>query len=79
MMRLEIDLPEKYYCKVNPELHVWFAELIKRYSALIAQGKLRAHPIQVNAGGLENVIDGLGAMRRKEISGKKMVYPLYSE
>lgn len=77
MTGLEIDLPGGYYRKANPELHAWFAELIKRYSALIAQGKLRAHPIQVNAGALERVIDGLGAMRRKEISGKKMVYPLY--
>jgi len=76
MTGLEIELPGGYYCKANPELHIWFADLIKQYSVLISQGKLRPHPIQINKGGLEKVIDGLAQMKRREISGKKMVYPL---
>lgn len=76
MTGLEIDLPGAYYRKENPELHVWFQELIKRYAALYERGKLKTHPIQVNKGGLEKVIDGIGAMQRKEVSGLKMVYPL---
>ncbi|KAI3396957.1 hypothetical protein diail_11357 [Diaporthe ilicicola] len=77
MTGLEIDLPGSYYRKENPELHAWFQGWIKRYAALFETGKLRTHPIQVNGGGLAKVIDGIGAMQRKEVSGLKMVYPLY--
>ncbi|KAK4228639.1 hypothetical protein QBC38DRAFT_508776 [Podospora fimiseda] len=50
MTGLEIDLPGGYYRKANPELHQWFAELLKRFSRLIGEGKLRSHPIQVSQG-----------------------------
>lgn len=76
MTGMEIDLPGGYYRKANPELHLWFAELIRRYSRLVAEGKLRPHPVQVNPGGLEKVIEGLGAMSRREVSAVKMVYPM---
>lgn len=79
MTGLEIDLPGGYYRQANPELHAWFCVLIQRYAALLAAGKIRTHPIKVNQGGLAKVIDGIGAMQRKEVSGQKMVYPLYAE
>ncbi|KAI0452053.1 GroES-like protein [Xylaria acuta] len=75
---LELDLPGGYYRKENPELHAWFQVWIKRLAALFEAGKLRTHPIQVNRGGLAKVIDGIGAMQRKEVSGLKLVYPLYN-
>ena len=78
MTGLEIDLPGGYYRRANPELHAWFCVWIQRYAALFAAGKVRPHPIKVNQGGLAKVIDGIGAMQRKEVSGQKMVYPLYA-
>ncbi|KAK0513951.1 hypothetical protein JMJ35_003673 [Cladonia borealis] len=78
MTGLEIDLPGGYYRQANPELHAWFCVWIKRYAALFAAGKVRPHPIKVNQGGLAKVIDGIGAMQRKEVSAQKMVYPLYA-
>lgn len=75
---LELDLPGGYYRKENPELHVWFQGWVKRFSALYATGKLKPHPIQVKEGGLAKVIDGVGEMKRKEVSGVKLVYPLYT-
>ena len=75
---LEIDLPGGYYRQENPELHAWFCGWKERYAALFAAGRLIPHPMKVNKGGLAKVIDGIGAMQRKEVSGQKMVYPLYT-
>lgn len=78
MTGLEIDLPGGYYRKANPELHIWFSAFIRRYTALFAENKLRPHPIKVNKGGLSKVIDGIEYMKQRQISGMKMVYPLYA-
>jgi NADPH:quinone reductase-like Zn-dependent oxidoreductase len=77
MTGLEIDLPGGYYRKANPALHEWFIDLIKRYSLLFADGKVKPHPIKIIQGGLPKVIEGIGAMQRKEVSGEKLVYPMY--
>lgn len=77
MTGLEIDLPGGYYRKANPPLHDWFCDWIKRYAALFAEGKVKPHPIKINHGGLAKVIDSIGAMQRKEVSGEKMAYLLY--
>lgn len=75
---LELELPGGYYRKANPELHVWLHGWIKRFAALLESGNLKPHPIQVNRGGLAKVIDGMGALQRKEVSAQKLVYPLYN-
>jgi NADPH:quinone reductase-like Zn-dependent oxidoreductase len=70
----EIALPGGYYRKPNPELRAWCCEWFKRCEALIHAGKLRSHPVKLNEGGLEAVISGVGQMKRREISGEKLVY-----
>ncbi|KAB5550764.1 chaperonin 10-like protein [Coniochaeta sp. 2T2.1] len=72
----ELDLPGGYYRKENPELHAWVHTWIKHFVALYEAGKLKPHPIQVNQGGLAKVMDGIGSLRRKEVSARKLVYPL---
>ncbi|KAK0717742.1 putative zinc-binding oxidoreductase ToxD [Lasiosphaeria miniovina] len=42
--------------------------------ALLAEGRIRVHPVQVGEGGLEGVFEGLQAMREGKVSGKKLVY-----
>ena len=74
----ELDLPGGYYRKENPELHVWEQQWIRDFVGLFEDGRLRPHPIQVNRGGLAKVVEGLGALQRKEVSATKLVYPLYS-
>jgi len=74
----ELDLPGGYYRKENPELHAWVQRWIRDFAALFEAGRLRPHPIQVNRGGLAKVVEGLGALQRKEVSARKLVYPLYS-
>ncbi len=74
---VELELPGGYHRDENPELHVWVHAWIKRFAALYEAGKVKPHPIQVNRGGLAKVIDGIGALQRKEVSAQKLVYPLY--
>ncbi len=76
---MELDLPGDYYRKANPELHIWFQGYIKRLAALYESGQLRTHPMQVKEGGLAKVIDGLGALQRKEVSASRLIYPLYNQ
>lgn len=39
-------------------------------------GKIKPHPIELGSGGLRGVIQGLDRVRRGDLSGKKLVYPL---
>ncbi|GJC90833.1 trans-enoyl reductase ccsC [Colletotrichum liriopes] len=73
----EVDLPGGYYRAPNPELHDWFVLWKDRYVALYESGKIKPHPITSRQGGLHKVIDGIDTMRRREVSGEKIVYPLY--
>ena len=78
MTGVEIKLPGEYYRKENPELRAWGCAWIRRFEALFAAGKIRPHPVKTNPGGLAKVIDGIGAMQRKEVSGQKLVYTLHA-
>ncbi|KAK4244134.1 hypothetical protein C7999DRAFT_44174 [Corynascus novoguineensis] len=70
---VELELRGGYYRKENPELHAWLHWWIRRFSALYETGKLKPHPLQVNPGGLAKVIDGIGALSRKEVSAQKLI------
>ncbi|KAL7929272.1 GroES-like protein [Trichoderma chlorosporum] len=76
---LELELPGNYHRDANPELHIWYQSYIRRLAALYGAGKLRTHPIQVKGGGLANIVEGLGALERGEVSAVKLVYPLYGQ
>ncbi|KAH8426388.1 zinc-binding alcohol dehydrogenase family protein [Aspergillus melleus] len=41
---------------------------------LLAQGKVKPHPLKVNPGGLRGVLDGMKAMQEGKVSGEKLVY-----
>lgn len=45
---------------------------------LLAEGQLESHPFEERSGGLPAVIDGIGAVRRGEVLGHKLVYPIRS-
>lgn len=78
LTRNEVDLPEGYYRATNLQLHEWFVLWKERYVALYESGKVKPHPVTLRQGGLEKIIDGIETMRRREISGDKIVYPLYN-
>lgn len=50
----------------------WF----KTAQRLLDEGKLKTHPIRVMEGGLEKVVDGLEVLKKKEVSGQKLIYTL---
>jgi len=41
---------------------------------LLAEGKVKVHPVSVQGGGLKGVFEGLKAMREGKVSGEKLVY-----
>ena len=43
---------------------------------LFHEGKIKTHPERVMGGGFEAVLNGVGMIRRGEISGQKLVYPI---
>ena len=41
---------------------------------LLAEGKIKPHPVSLRQGGLKGVLDGLQEMREGKVSGEKLVY-----
>lgn len=60
----------------DPEMKAFGVKLFKTAQDLLDQGKIRTHPLQRMPGGLAGVLEGMELLRRKEISGKKLVYRL---
>jgi hypothetical protein len=50
----------------------WFGTV----QALLDEGRIRPHPVRVVEGGLEGVTDGLEMLRKKQVSGCKLVCAL---
>ncbi|KAF4631659.1 hypothetical protein G7Y89_g6482 [Cudoniella acicularis] len=48
----------------------WFQTMQK----LIDDGKIRSHPPRVMPGGIKDIFEGIEMMRKKEVSGEKLVY-----
>ncbi|KAI0901498.1 oxidoreductase-like protein [Annulohypoxylon nitens] len=43
---------------------------------LIAQGKLKVHPLSLREGGLDGILSGLEELKQNKVSGKKLVYKI---
>ncbi|PLB46695.1 alcohol dehydrogenase [Aspergillus steynii IBT 23096] len=71
-----IDLAGSYQRVAQPEDREFAIRWAAHCTALLETGKLQAHPIQVQPGGLQRVANGLDLLRKKQVSGKKLVYPL---
>ena len=41
---------------------------------LLAEKKIKVHPVDVRPGGLKGVLEGMEEMRQGKVSGKKLVY-----
>jgi hypothetical protein len=50
----------------------WFATV----QHLLDQEKLKPHPLRLMSGGLDGVLEGLSILRKKQVSGQKLVYSL---
>ncbi|PWY85926.1 GroES-like protein [Aspergillus heteromorphus CBS 117.55] len=58
----------------KPEDRIFASEFVDRASGLLAEGKVRPHPLDVRAGGLRGVLEGLKEMQEGRVSGRKLVY-----
>ena len=69
-----IAIEGAYECEAQPDRRVfggsWFALL----QGLLNNGKIKSHPPKVMSGGLEGVIDGIDILRRRGVSGQKLIY-----
>lgn len=59
--------------KADLDFGIVFARLT---IALLAEGKLKAHPPDVRPGGLDGILDGLQDMKENKVSGSKLVYQI---
>ena len=48
-----------------------FWELAER---VLAEKKVKVHPVDIRPGGLKGVLEGMEEMRQGKVSGKKLVY-----
>ncbi|KAH8646968.1 chaperonin 10-like protein [Tricladium varicosporioides] len=71
-----IALEGAYQCEARPERRLfggsWFAQL----QTMLNDGRLRSHPPKAMAGGFEGIISGVDILRRKGVSGEKLVYAI---
>ncbi|KAF2819717.1 putative alcohol dehydrogenase, partial [Ophiobolus disseminans] len=68
--------PEPYNREPDPEIRKVAQATYSAVQALLDEGKLKAHPIEMSTGGLPAIVKGVDVLRRGEISGKKLVYRL---
>ena len=58
----------------NPEIRPWTSTWFKTVQTLLQSALLRTHPLRLMPGGLALVPEGLKMLKRKEVSGQKLVY-----
>ncbi|KAH8669586.1 chaperonin 10-like protein [Tricladium varicosporioides] len=69
-----VELGGDYYRDAAPEDREFAGKWFNQVEQLIEAGKLKPHPIRVHRGGIQDIISGLEALRRREISGFKSVF-----
>ncbi|KAF2138633.1 uncharacterized protein K452DRAFT_234093 [Aplosporella prunicola CBS 121167] len=73
----KIDLGGGYGSEANAARREFGKAWYEKVQVLIDGGLLKPHPPRVNEGGLAALPDAVDGMRRKGVSGAKMVYRIY--
>ncbi|RGP66719.1 zinc-binding oxidoreductase [Fusarium sporotrichioides] len=68
----DINIPTK------TEDYKFAVKFIRLAQQLLSQGKLRNHPVSLEEGGLDAVLDGVNKLREGKVSGAKLVYKVDS-
>lgn len=66
--------PEPYGSAPDPALREFAHPFFGIMQKLLDEGKIRPHPARPSQGGFEALVEGVGIIRRGEISGEKLVY-----
>jgi NADPH:quinone reductase-like Zn-dependent oxidoreductase len=70
----KISLPGDYGSEADPQKKVFAKEWFRTVQRLLDEGEVRSHPARLMKGGFQGILDGLEILRRKEVSGQKLVY-----
>ncbi|KAL1875156.1 putative secondary metabolism biosynthetic enzyme [Diaporthe australafricana] len=76
MLGKDIAWPAPHDRAADPEMFDFGTKWRATLQELLDQGKLREHPLLLQPGGLEGVLDGMEMIKAKKISGKKLVYTM---
>lgn len=68
--------PAPFTSEPDPALFKSSLPFYSSMEKLLAEGKVKTHPARVSNGGLGAITDGVGRLRRKEISAEKLVYAI---
>lgn len=60
----------------DPELRQWGVKFYKDVQRLVDGKRLRVHPIRVLEGRFEAILQGLAMLKRREVSGLKLIVRL---
>lgn len=66
---------DNYYPESREDA-VFAGDFLRLCSALLAEGRVIAHPTRICQGGLKGVLEGMDLMRKGKVTGVKLVYPL---
>lgn len=72
----KISWPEPFAREENAEVREFGAAWFKTAQQLLDEGKIKTHPLRVEQGGLAGVTKGLDLLKKKLVSGQKIVYTL---
>ncbi|KAL4775863.1 GroES-like protein [Aspergillus recurvatus] len=72
-----VKLAGVYGRPARPQDRRFAAKLFPLVEGLLQEGRLRPHPIEIRMGGLGAIDQGIEELRKGQVRGKKLVYPLY--
>lgn len=58
----------------NAQVRDFAMKWFKTAQVLLDEGKLKVHPVRIMPGGFQGVLEGMDMLRKKQISGEKLVY-----
>lgn len=59
------------------EARRWGDEFVPMAQRAVEEGAVRTHPTRICKGGLEGILEGIDLIRRGEVKGEKLVYPVH--
>lgn len=74
MTGMPCNWPAPFTSEADPELSEQAIPFFDKMEELLADGLIKTHPARVSNGGFAAVIDGVGILRRKEVSAEKLVF-----
>jgi len=70
----KIAWPAPFDWEGNLKLRAWAEKWFDMLQKTLDKGKIKPHPIQLIDGGLSGIMEGLQALHKGVVSGKKLVY-----